>query len=420
MKSKLLPLAWITILSIRFLHAQDVRGTESIGINDISVIEIAPNGDVWAGSFGQGIAFYNAAQQSWTYYNSSNTVGLTSDTIYDIKPKVINGVERSYAATAKGVSYSVLGSGWDTLYNLGGGKVWGVNINTDSIWALRGNALVNFDSSNTFRQSFASPFPAISCVQRSNSTCTGFWAGTANNGIFYTSNGTAFTFIDTSAPKKKLVDNRVNALAADNGCSTVFVATKGGFSVCPLSGPPCQNFTTANSTLPQNDITDLVLGCNGQVWLTTRDSGVVVFDNQVFTKVTTANGLTDNRTSAIGCNIADCSAYVGTPTGDIAIIDSAKTVQSVLSTVKNISRGGISVSVFPQPAKDQIHFVAKEEWSNAVLTLTDLSGRTVAQVNGNATNRITLDVSTLSAGMYLYSISNRGVALKSGRVEVMK
>lgn len=420
MKSKLLPLAWIAILSIRFLHAQDVRSTESIGITDISVIEIAPNGDVWAGSFGQGIAFYNAAQQSWTYYNTSNTPLLTSDTVYDIKPKVINGVERSYAATAKGVSYSVSGAGWDTLSNLGGGKVWGVNINNDSIWALRGNALVNFDSANTFRQSFASPFPAISCVQRSNSTCTGFWAGTANNGLFYTSNGTAFTFIDTSAPNKKLVDNRVNALAADNSCSTVFVATKGGFSVCPLTGPPCQNFTTANSTLPQNDITDLVLGCNGQVWLSTRDSGVVVFENQLFTRVTTANGLTDNRTSAIGCNIADCSAYVGTPTGDIAIIDSAKTVQSVLSTVKNISRSGISVSVFPQPAKDQIHFVANEEWNNSVLTLTDLSGRTVAQVTGSTTNRITLDVSSLTTGMYLYRISTHGSAVKSGRVEVVK
>jgi ligand-binding sensor domain-containing protein len=420
MKSKLLTLAWIAILSIRFLQAQDVRGTKSIGITDISVIEIAPNGDVWVGSLGQGIAFYNAAQQSWNYYNTANTPLLTSDTVYDIKPKVINGVERSYIATAKGVSYSMSGGGWDTLSNLGGGKVWGVNINTDSVWALRGNALVNFDSSNVFRQSFASPFPAISCVQRSNSTCSGFWAGTANNGLFYTSNGVAFTFIDTSAPNKKLVDNRVNALATDNSCSTVFVATKGGFSVCPLTGPSCQNFTTANSTLPQNDITDLVIGCSGQVWLTTRDSGVVVFENQIFTRVTTANGLTDNRTSAIGCNIADCSAYVGTPTGDIAIIDSAKTVQLVLSTVKNISRGGISVSVFPQPAKDKIHFVGKEEWNNAVLTLTDLSGRTVAQVTGNTTNCITLDVSALSAGMYLYRISTHGVTLKSGRVEVMK
>lgn len=420
MKNKILPLAWLLLMFAQNSVAQDVRSVESIGINDISVIEIAGNGDVWAGSFGQGIAFYNIAQQSWTYYNSGNTPELTSDTIYDLKVAVFGGVQHSYAATAKGVTYSTSGAAWDTLPNLGGGKVWGININTDSIWALRGNALINFDSSNNFRQSFASPFPAISSVQRSNGACSGLWVGTANNGLFYTSNGTNFTFIDTSVANKKLVDNRVNALAADNNCAAVFVATKGGFSVCPVSGPPCQNFTTANSTLPQNDLTDLIIGCNGQVWLTTRDSGVVVFENQTFTRITTANGLTDNRTSAISCNVQTCAAYVGSPTGDIAVIDSGKTVQAVLSTVKNVSRNQVAVSVFPQPANHQINFVVNEELKNALLTLTDLSGRTVAQLTGGNTNRFTVDVSALAAGMYLYRISSNGVVVKTGKVEVGK
>ncbi|MCW5906281.1 MAG: T9SS type A sorting domain-containing protein [Chitinophagales bacterium] len=420
MSSKHRLLACSVILFCLYSHAQNNRGVESIGITEISVIEIAPNGDVWAGSFGQGIAFYDAAQQSWTYYTSSNTPELTSDTIFDIKPAVVGGVQRSYAATAKGVTFSTAGTGWDTLSNLGGGKVLGININNDSIWALRGNALVNFDSSNTFRQSFASPFPAISCVQRSNNACSGLWAGTANNGIFYTSNGISFTFIDTSIANKKLVDNRVTALAVDNNCAAVYVGTQGGFSVCPVSGPPCQNFTSANSSLPQNNISDLIVGCNGQVWLTTRDSGVVVFENQNFTRITTANGLTDNRTTAIGCNIANCSAYVGSPTGDIAVIDSTKNVAAVLSSVRNIKASEPAISVFPVPAKDEVSFSSERELKNVTFELRDIAGQLIVKQYLGTVKTFTTSISPINNGFYFYRIVSEGIPAKTGKLQVVK
>jgi len=52
-----LALAIITLPS----QAQKVRGTESIGYDEISVIEVANNGDIWAGSLSQGVAFYSSA-----------------------------------------------------------------------------------------------------------------------------------------------------------------------------------------------------------------------------------------------------------------------------------------------------------------------------------------------------------------------
>jgi ligand-binding sensor domain-containing protein len=406
----------LLLLFANFTHAQDVRGVESIGIDDICVIEIAPNGDIWAGSNGDGVAFYNAANLNWTYYNTGNTPQLLSDSITSFVNTQVAGNSRTYIGTASGAYYIDAVAGFSALPNVTGTRVEGVAYRRDSVWAVTVSNLVLFDSNNVFQQTMAAPLPAVTCVQQSLS-CSGFWAGTANNGVFYTENGTNFIFIDTSAPNKKLVDNRVNTIAVDNNCQAIFVGTQGGFSMCPLGGPPCQNFTTANSALPQNNIVDIATGCAGQVWLATRDSGVVVFQNQTFTRITTANGLPSNNITAINAIPATCYAYAATPGGDITVMDSAKTVQEILSGIQFTGANNLAVTVFPQPASSELTFNFGNVPVTADLRITDIGGRTVMQTRIEGSSAI-VDVSQLGTGMYFYTLQADNAVVGMGRITV--
>ncbi|HLP50748.1 MAG TPA: T9SS type A sorting domain-containing protein [Chitinophagales bacterium] len=393
------------------------RSIESIGLNDISIIELPGNGDIWAGSSSQGIAFYNSTGANWTYYNTSNTPQLASDNIRAIAVMAIGTAQHAVIGTSNG-AVDFVDAIPASLSSLPETSVRGVVYRPDSLWVLTDNNITRYDSTIAFRTTAASPLPNITCTQKTNSACGGVWVGTANNGCFYTTNGVNYTYIDTTPANQKLVDNRVNAIAVDNNCVAKFIGTKGGFSVCPVANP-CQNFTTANG-LPQNDITSIATGC-GKIWLATRDSGVVVFTPpSTFTRVTMANGLPDNNITAIAVNPANCMAYIGTADGNITLVDTARNVLNVLSGIEKVNRHSFVVSVYPQPAAGQLNFIFENEIAIGELHITDISGRmvTVAQLRNAA--RATADVSALPSGLYFYQLYSSNQLIKTGKAEVIK
>jgi ligand-binding sensor domain-containing protein len=393
------------------------RSIENIGLGEISVIELAPNGDVWAGSRGQGIAFYRADSLKWTYYNTSNTPQLKSDTISSIALAIVANVQHSVIGTSSGGVITQIGT-WDTLTQVSGTYIRGVVYRADSLWVTTGNSILRYDSSFTHILNYSPPFPGITCQVTGPSICAGFWAGTLNSGCFYTSDGTTFTYVDTSIANKKLVNNHVNAIAVDLACDRIFVGTQGGFSSCPLSGPPCQNFTTSNG-LPQNDITAVVLGCGNTVWIGTRDSGVVAYNKQTqqFTRITTANGLSDNHITALACS-ANCVAYAGSSDGGISQIDSNNIVIRIMSGMKNLYEQNFDAKVFPQPAANQISFLFEREIPNAELHITDVTGRIIASLQLNGSH-LTADVAIWESGIYFYSLVSGNRIIKTGKFQIL-
>lgn len=414
-QSILFTIAFFTLLPSLF--AQDgIRSTQSIGMGEITVMELAGNGDIWVGSKGNGIGFYNAVSQQWTYYNTGNTPQITSDTIYDLELSVIGGVQHSFAGTADGLSYSQA-SVWNSSSPMLGAKVWGIHYRPDSLWVMSNQGISNFDSLNTLRSANPSPFSPITCVQ-STISCSGVWTGTGNNGIYYTENGTAFSYIDTSILNKKLVDNRVNTIATENNCARVIVGTKGGLSICPTPGPPCLNFTTANG-LPQNDITAIASDCAGRIWLGTRDSGIVIYSDPLFFRLTTANGLPSNQITTMAFT-PDCKLSIGMKDGNLAVADTAKTILQILSGVGQVKEVDYTMHIYPQPAATEINFISEREMSNGEFLLSDLTGRTIQSFILGNTNRFRTDVSTLSQGIYLYQIISQNEVVKRGKLEVVK
>ena len=414
MKSKFLLLALFCFF-IFSAFSQVSRSVESIGITNIDIIELAGNGDIWAGSATQGVAFYKADISTWSYFDSLNSP-LKSNAITSIAISAVGGVPHSFIGTLNGGVITQSGP-WDSIPNTAGLNIRGIAYRPDSLWVVTGPNIIRYDSSFAQAQSFPNPYPGITCVESGVAQCAGFWYGTMNKGAYFTSNGTNFTdSINTSIGGGQSVHNHVNAMAVDVNCGRVFVGTQGGFSASPLNGPPCQNYTTANG-LPQNDITAVVVGCNGNVWLGTRDSGVVVYNTTTFqfTRVTTIS----NNVTALACS-QNCVTYVGAKDGSITQVDSAKNVIGVMTGVKNIQRDVFAVNVFPQPAGNQINFSFEREITNGELLLTDISGRTIQYLAVKNTNMVTADVSSLNSGIYFYQLYSNKQLVKTGKVDVVR
>ncbi len=414
--SRKLPLFLIALALCATGFSQSVRSTQNVGFDEISIIELAQNGDAWVGSNGQGLAFYEAAAQQWTYYDHSNTPSLQGDSITGVALASIGNVQHAFISTTAGLSYNHAGGFWDTLGPLPNNNVRGVLYRADSLWALTPGGFTRFDSSQVLVQNYPAPFNPVTCMQKAGN-CGGFWAGTANNGCFYTANGTTFSYIDTSAPNQKLVDNRVTAIAVDNMCVAKYIGTRGGFSVCPV-GNPCQNFTTANG-LPQNEVNTVMVDCQGRVWIGLRDSGVVVYNNPGFTRITMADGLPDNRITAIafsnGCN----NVWVGSRDGNITQLDSNQNVVKILSGINRAAADYVGVYTYPQPASDKVNVVLGKKIGTGIFSLLDISGREVLQMPVNNTSNFSISTGTLPAGFYIYRLTVNNLPVGSGKLQVM-
>lgn len=410
---QLLSLCAILVFAATHLLGQG-RSTESIGITEITIIEIAGNGDVWAGSNGQGIAFYNSDSAKWAYYKNANTPSLANDTVTAIYVNAIGGVQHSFIGTTGGAT-DFADAVPSAISSLPETNVRGIVYRPDSLWIITRNKLALYDSSGVHKTDFNAPRPNITCTQTGVSNCPGLWAGTAANGCFYTSNGTTYTYIDTTPLNQKLVDNRVTAIAIDNQCVAKFIGTRGGFSVCPV-GNQCQNFTTANG-LPQNEITSVALVC-GKVWIGTRDSGVVIFTQPgTFTKVA---GLPDGHIASISSLDNNCTAYVASKNGDVALVDSNKTVLNVLSGIEKVNGQYFGVGVYPQPATNRVNFSFERGINNGHLQLCDFTGRIVQSLPINNSSQLSVDISGHPQGIYFYQLYNGNQLIKNGKVEILR
>ncbi|MDB5284485.1 MAG: hypothetical protein JWO06_3560 [Bacteroidota bacterium] len=393
------------------------RSIDNIGVDAISVIELGANGDSWVGTNGDGVYFYKDSTKSWFHYTTINTPSLKSDTITGIATGYIGGVQHAFIATTKGMSYDRAGI-WDTLGPIPDQHIAGVILRPDSIWVITRTGISNFDSSKVHRQNFSLPILPAIAAQTGTPQCALFCVATANNGCYHTSDGINFSYVDTSAPHGHLVDNRVNVVVIDNQCNRKIIGTKGGLSLCP-NGPPCQNFTTANG-LPQNDITAVAEGCNGEIWIGTRDSGVVIYNNSTFSRITSANGLSSDKVTSLSVTGAGCSVWIGMADGNIAALDSNKNVVGILSGIEKVKAASFGVHVFPQPANSQVNFLFETELNQAELYITDISGRQVQAVSINNRSNALVDVTNLSSGMYFYQLQSSGQMLKAGKVQVVR
>ena len=412
------------------LYSQSSRSIEGINISDVIIMDLAPNGDVWLGSANEGVGYYNSANQQWSYFKqSTHNTTLHSDTATSIIVRLINGKQYSYIGTTNGIAYTRVGV-WDSATSLVGKNITGlVRSSSDTLWVTTtaGTYAYN-DTSFVLKDSKTNaPYNQFTLIS-SGMNCHSFVAGTADTGAYVINDlSTALLPIDTSQPHGKLVDNRITALLVDNSCQGIHIGTKGGYSFCRDSANhilPCINFTTANG-MPQNTITSIAQSCNGQIWVGTKDSGIVIFSSHppltIVGRITTANGLSDNRIKSVAfaSDTACHRAWVSMQDSQIAVVDTNGHVVKFVNGIQDPSATTIDVLVYPQPSVDKVNFVFPRNLT-ADMYLTDMSGRILSLTAIKNTPTTMVDIASFPTGLYFYRIYTGSQLLKAGKLQVIR
>lgn len=444
MKTKLLLLLLISFCN-SFLFGQS-RSTESIGINDISVIEYAANGDIWYGTIDSGFAKYTYQTGNIEYYksNSSSLAGVTiSNSVRAIAVNHVGSHNTAFVATTGGTINSidntwssfqtvdsVIGLFFDSTHTAGGATLWALHPDSGaSKIAINGTTgapslVQNYNWQNA-------PFPKykLSCTLHGIVNCdSGFTAGTVNGGVIYTKDGVDFDTINMSPAHQHLIDNRVNVVKMDNNCLARLVGTKGGFSRCPTNGQNCQNFSdTSHPAIIDNDITAIEIDCIGRIWLGTRNSGLIRITLPQTPGPPSIASFSNNINNHITGLAMDtiCQVLASTENGNILVVDTSGALRDTLivksvTGIRNVNLEAFSLRVFPQPSSNQINFITEKEIVNGKFLLEDITGRTLQQFRLGTSNRFATDVSSLTNGIYFYQIYSGNNLLKTGKVEVMK
>ena len=435
MKSQSFLIFLLITLFVSPIFCQNIRSIEGTGINDVIIMDLAPNGDRWLGSTTQGVEFYRASDNSWHKYDHITTPQLPTDSITSIIVRNVKGNQYAYIGTTKGLFYFENGN-YDTVA-VHGNRISGlVMTHSDSLLVMTPQGVYFFSDTNYKVLPVINnvyPFNRFSIAQSGGGNCKGYVAGSLNNGAFYVSDyslSAHIDTIDTSLNHQKLIDNHVTAIYVDANCHDRFIGTQHGLSICPDSPSlHCRNIDTSTvAGFPQNYITSIARNCNGQIWVGTKDSGIVILAvppppalPTVVGSITTANGLTDNRIRSIAFSDSNaCSkAWVSIGDSTIAVVDTGGHVIKFVNGIQDIYSQNLDVTVYPQPSSDKVNFVFPISII-ADLHLTDISGRELLNTAIKNTNNTIVDVSALPIGMYFYHINTSGLLLKAGKLQVIR
>jgi ligand-binding sensor domain-containing protein len=403
---------------IPFILSAQSRGSRTIEFGNVSVIEIAPNGNVWVGSISNGCSGFTAATTTWATFNTQNTLAMKSDSLTAIALYPVGGVPHSFMGTTNGIAYKH-GNAWDTLSNLVHPRIVDIVKSPEHNLYVATQAGVSiFNDTTLVHQSDLTtsnsniPSTDITCLQTKSLTCTGFYAGTADTGFFFTNDLTNFTH--RTAANFSLVDNRVNCLFVEPSCNTIYVGTKGGLSI--FDNIASTNYTVVQG-LAENDVTAIEKDCHGDIWIGTRNSGISIFNGTNFTSFTTADGLPSNSITSISFKTGICEAFIGTLDGGMAQLDTNRNVVQLFNNISSVE-DQIAVSISPQPAGSYIAINLGFEPMKATVQITDIQGKIVVTHELDS-SRQTIDVSALSTGIYLYNITDSNKKIKPGKISVL-
>lgn len=104
-------------------------------------------------------------------------------------------------------------------------------------------------------------------------------------------------------------------------------------------------------------------------------------------------------------NMSAVAVVIDNASGEV--VNAEKTDITVVAGVEELA--SINMTIFPNPATDNINVSFDADGGNYVVTLTDLAGKVVSTnnvSNASGTSTVTIDVANLKAGNYLVAVAN--------------
>jgi len=185
--------------------------------------------------------------------------------------------------------------------------------------------------------------------------------------------------------------------------------TMGGGLIC-IKGNTTKVYTTTNSALPSNSISDISLDMNGNLWIACFDGGLTQLTKDgVWTNYTSENSALESDSLEQVAVDADNNIWASTQDGGITFLAgdpvSAKVVTALIP-IETVN----ALEVYPMPCTAEVNLKFNVSVMNARVMVFNLSGQKL--MDGSFTvpdgGVLTMPMSALSKGMYLMKVSTTG------------
>ena len=328
--------------------------TDGIVDNDVKTITEA-SGNIWIGT-DFGVSKFDGT--NWTTYTTSD--GLALDKVAHIAQSPTGDLWFSHSSFSAGVSVLESGGSW--------------NIYSYPDLPMSGVCAVSFD----------------------NTPNGGVWLASPLDGVLHFDYN---TFTQYTSNSHGLINNFSSSILVDNPYT--LVGTNGGMSVINFINDTVANYTQMYLLPPPdtlNEVQAITQDSHGGIWVAIyvgylNVGGVAYNNGSQWVNFDVADGLAGPYVRSIVADEQD-NIWVGTSTG--------------LSKISGIfsSSGELEihdrVNIFPNPTNGVLSFRANKSIHS--IRISDLFGRTVLNSFAVSASNITIDISTLSRGIYISEI----------------
>lgn len=240
----------------------------------------------------------------------------------------------------------------------------------DCIGYIPENAIVLCDTSYTFY--YPPNVPNNTSYWMVNDT-TGVWVGGNNNTFFYTGTGTTHARVDGDSNTFYMVEPFPSAIIFGNANTIYFQ----GDGLIDLRGD-----------------SNIIYAHNLRIHISGVNNIIHADSIQYILNSTGAN----NTILPNPCSSIQISTLHAPPL--------------LCDETTGIIEDHISINIYPNPATDNVTFNLQNAGEIKTITIYDITGKTVEVLANINTDKITIDTSKLSTGMFVYSIT-----LANGKTE---
>ncbi len=258
--------------------------------NGIKTISKDDAGNLWVGTFGNGISMLSSTTMEWRTFNSANS-NLINDVV------TASGIDQEgkiWFGTHAGImSYDAENDIWETKLTLNdaplhikGPHYWTSTVthSDGGIWfSATDNLLRRYDPVQD--NWITIELPVVEGLENGARELlfegeSSLWVGTTHGGlVHFDLNTYLFTVYDTS--NSGIIGNYVDALILDED-NNMWLGTKSGISFFNLSENSWQSFTTSNTNLTDNWIKNVLIDPDKNIWFGT-ENGINRFSPQTET-----------------------------------------------------------------------------------------------------------------------------------------
>ena len=377
------------------------RQTANSGLpqNFIRTVTVTDDGKLWAGTLTESLAYFDGV--NWTVYNSSNS-GLPDD---DVRSIAVEDDGTVWIGTTDGGLAEFDGTDWTVFtYNnsaLPGGPVVALTIDSagtlwigvdDRDWALgEFGGLVSFDGTNlvTYEHPPYLDF-GITSIAIGNDGIIWFGEG-GGLGKYDGINWEEYTIYDFG-----LLSTEVSEVATEDD-GTVWIGNWHG-GMASFDGTNWVAYTTANSGLPDNSVNALMVN-NGLTWIGTQYKGMATFDGNNWTIYNpyTSPMPTEHIYRIVRDNFG--TTWIATSSGVVGY-----NVNGVPQSTNEKVSYSQPLKVYPNPASNFVTIECISHSGMKRAELFDLQGRLRKRVSLMSTGKTTIDLKSLSGGIYLIKV----------------